>query len=162
MGDDYNLRAGDDERAQVSSFLARAMEHGIISPDELGERIELATQAKNFAELLHVSSDIPGGSSLVRQLLSARVRAAKFGNELRPSQIQPVYANERPRRRSFWKIAGTFLVVVLALDVMGAMVRMVAMPIIFALMAAVIIVGFGLISKSRHHHHHHRGGNARG
>ncbi|WP_307797142.1 DUF1707 SHOCT-like domain-containing protein [Actinomadura barringtoniae] len=62
MTDSDSLRASDADRDQVADKLREALAEGRITPEEHAERIDAVYQAKTYAELAPVLSDLPGQS----------------------------------------------------------------------------------------------------
>lgn len=54
-----HLRCSDAEREQVAGFLRDRAAEGRLTPDELGERVELAYRAVTIGELERLVADLP-------------------------------------------------------------------------------------------------------
>jgi Domain of unknown function (DUF1707) len=54
-----DLRAGDDDRQTVVAELQRHFIDGRLTSDELGERVDLALNARTFGDLANLLTDLP-------------------------------------------------------------------------------------------------------
>ncbi|MFI6521620.1 DUF1707 domain-containing protein [Spirillospora sp. NPDC050679] len=61
--DPARMRASDADRDRVADRLREALAEGRITPDEHAERIDAVYQAKTYAELEPVLSDLPGSAA---------------------------------------------------------------------------------------------------
>ena len=115
MGDELFLRASDNDRNKVTTFLSEAMTHGFITTEEMSTRLEQAVSAKTFSDLMPLVRDIPGGVELIRSSARSYSRS-KYANgtSFHPAQTSSVnqyknYPRRRPSRSPLIWIAAAFL-----------------------------------------------------
>lgn len=88
------LRASDADRERVIDTLKAAYVYGLVTKDELGERVSQALASRTCAELELVTADIPAGLAAAPATLSpplAKARPAAHGNP-RPGERAVVAA----------------------------------------------------------------------
>ncbi|MDA8277073.1 MAG: DUF1707 domain-containing protein [Actinomycetota bacterium] len=141
MGDELFLRASDNDRNKVTTFLSDAMTHGFITTEEMSSRLEQAVSAKTFSDLMPLVRDIPGGVELVRASARSYIRNQYSGNSsFVPTQTNSVnqrrnYPRHRPSRSVLiWVAAVLFFLPALQAGAFGAffLIRTVAMLAITA------------------------------
>lgn len=106
-----SLRASHADRDQVVDALQTAAGDGRLTPEELDERLELALNAKTYAELAVLLRDLPAAGSTVSGItasgvtghgaaLAARSAAAAAAN--RKDLITMHYTSGHGERRGRW------------------------------------------------------------
>jgi hypothetical protein len=80
VGEELELRAGDDDRERVVGALHRHAQAGRLDPIELDERVEAALNAKTFGELEALIRDLPDEARTpeARALAERRAAVAKL------------------------------------------------------------------------------------
>lgn len=97
MGDELFLRASDNDRNKVTTFLSDAMTHGFITTEEMSNRLEQAVSAKTFSDLMPLVRDIPGGVELVRSSARSYIRSNYAG----PPSFVPTQTNAVNQRHNY-------------------------------------------------------------
>ena len=127
MGDELFLRASDNDRNKVTTFLSDAMTHGFITTEEMSSRLEQAVSAKTFSDLMPLVRDIPGGVELVRSSARGYIRSHySSDSSFIPAQINSVdhrrnYPHRRPSRSALiWVAAALFFLPALQVGAFGA------------------------------------------
>jgi hypothetical protein len=99
--DNGSLRASHADRDQVVDALQAAAGDGRLTPEELEERLELALNAKTYAELAVLLRDLPAtGSAPGAAALAARAAAAAAVN--RKDLVTMHYTSGHGERRGRW------------------------------------------------------------
>jgi hypothetical protein len=100
--DNGSLRASHADRDQVVDALQAAAADGRLTPEELDERLELALNAKTYAELAALLSDLPadGSAGAGTAALASRAAAAAAAN--RKDLITMHYTSGHGERRGRW------------------------------------------------------------
>jgi Domain of unknown function (DUF1707) len=99
--DNGSLRASHADRDHVVDALQAAAGDGRLTPEELDERLELALNAKTYAELAVLLRDLPAaGSAPGAAALAARATAAAAAN--RKDLVTMHYTSGHGERRGRW------------------------------------------------------------
>ena len=99
--DNSSLRAPHADRDQVVDTLQAAAGDGRLTPEELDERLELALNAKTYAELEVLLRDLPAaGTAPGAAVLASRAAAAAAAN--RKDLITMHYTSGHGERRGRW------------------------------------------------------------
>jgi hypothetical protein len=103
--DNGSLRASHADRDQVVDALQAAAGDGRLTPEELDERLELALNAKTYAELAELLRDLPaagtaavGAAALASRTAAAATAAAANRKDL----ITMHYTSGHGERRGRW------------------------------------------------------------
>jgi len=94
-----SLRASHADRDQVVDALQAAAGDGRLTPEELDERLELALNAKTYAELAELLRDLPAAGAGAAALAS---RAAAAAAAERKDLVTMHYTSGHGARRGRW------------------------------------------------------------
>jgi hypothetical protein len=80
--DRARMRISDADRHRVAELLRTAAGDGRLDLDELDERLEATWAAKTYADLVPITSDLPGAMSQPAPAPSSRVPATRYDTSL--------------------------------------------------------------------------------
>lgn len=81
-GDRARMRISDADRHRVAELLRQAAGDGRLDLDELDERLESTWAAKTYADLVPITSDLPGATTQPTPVPAGKVPATRYDTSL--------------------------------------------------------------------------------